>query len=224
MLINIGIRFECFLLIFRLTGQISKLEQLDMQARCYLNIGVVKEHMEDFEESIANIEKAIKISKCNDIFELTHTCYVSMSLLFHCKKNDPTSALRYCNFALDVAKRLPQKVKKICETLITKSEILIKAGDFSSAKQMLTKAYKKNTSDENDRNTIEKTLRVGKLHYFLQENLVLEQRHVFLFEIASLPGSIVCDLSFSRIIAYAFLLIYIFGINALFEIILFFLG
>uniref|UniRef100_A0A1I8Q8X6 Tonsoku-like protein n=1 Tax=Stomoxys calcitrans TaxID=35570 RepID=A0A1I8Q8X6_STOCA len=143
-----------------LTGQISKLEQLDMQARCYLNIGVVKEHMEDFEDSIANIEKAIKISKANDIFELTHTCYVSMSLLFHCKKNDPTSALRYCNLALDVAKRLPQKVKKICETLVIKSEILIKAGDFASTKQILTKAYKKNTPDENDRSTIEKTLRI----------------------------------------------------------------
>ncbi|XP_061393447.1 tonsoku-like protein [Musca vetustissima] len=151
---------KSLLLTKELTGQISKLEQLDMQARCYLNIGVVKEHMEDFEESIANMEKAIKISKSNDIFELTHTCYVSMSLLFHCKKNDATSALRYCNLALEVAKRLQQKVKKICETLIIKSEILIKAGDFASAKQILTKAYKKNTPDENDRQTIEKTLRI----------------------------------------------------------------
>lgn len=148
---------------FRLTGQISKLEQLDMQARCYLNIGVVKEHMEDFEESIANMEKALKISKSNDIFELTHTCYVSMSLLYHCKKNDPTSALRFCNLALEAAKRLQQKVKKICETLIIKSEILVKAGDFASAKQILTKAYKKNTPDENDRQAIEKSLRIGKL-------------------------------------------------------------
>ncbi|XP_073840267.1 tonsoku-like protein [Musca autumnalis] len=151
---------KSLLMTKELTGQISKLEQLDMQARCYLNLGVVKEHMEDFEESIANMEKAIKISKSNDIFELTHTCYVSMSLLFHCKKNDATSALRYCNLALEVAKRLQQKVKKICETLIIKSEILIKAGDFASAKQILTKAYKKNTPDENDRNTIEKTLRI----------------------------------------------------------------
>ncbi|XP_037944200.1 tonsoku-like protein [Teleopsis dalmanni] len=151
---------KSLLLTKELSGQITKLEQLDMQARCYLNIGVVKEHMEDFEESITYIEKAIKISVSNDIFELTHLCYISMSLLYFYKKNDATLALRYCNLALDIAKRLPNKVKRICETLITKSEILIKEGDFASAKQILTKAYKKNTPDENDRNTIEKSLRV----------------------------------------------------------------
>ncbi|EDV40736.1 uncharacterized protein Dana_GF23769 [Drosophila ananassae] len=148
------------LLIKELSGRISKLEQLDMQARCYLNIGVVKEHMEEFEESIEYIEKAIKISKTHELFDLTHLCYISMSLLFNCKKNDATSALRYCNMALEVAKRLPNKVKKICETLITKAEILIKAGDFASAKQILTKAYKKNTPDENDRTSIERQLRI----------------------------------------------------------------
>ncbi|KAM7354860.1 tonsoku-like protein [Cochliomyia hominivorax] len=151
---------KSLLLTKELTGQISKLEQLDMQARCYLNIGVVKEHMEDFEEAVNYMEKAIKISKAHDIFELTHMCYVSMSLMYHSKRNDATLALRYCNMALDVAKRFSQKVKKICETLIIKSEILIKAGDFASAKQILTKAYKKNTPDENDRTTIEKSLRI----------------------------------------------------------------
>ncbi|XP_037719155.1 tonsoku-like protein [Drosophila subpulchrella] len=148
------------LLIKELSGQISKLEQLDMQARCYLNIGVVKEHMEAFQESIEYIDKAIKISKTHDLWDLTHLCYISMSLLYNCKKNDATSALRYCNMALEVAKRLPNKVKKICETLITKAEILIKAGDFASAKHILTKAYKKNTPDENDRGSIEKQLRI----------------------------------------------------------------
>lgn len=134
-----------------------------MQARCYLNIGVVKEQLGDYEESIVYIEKAINISKSNDIFELTHLCYISLSLLYHCKKNDATLALRYCNSALEVAKRLPNKVKKICETLLTKSEILIKSGDFASAKQILIKAYKKNTPDENDKQIIEKTVRVGRI-------------------------------------------------------------
>ncbi|KAH8270318.1 hypothetical protein KR018_007724 [Drosophila ironensis] len=148
------------LLIKELSGQISKLEQLDMQARCYLNIGVVKEHMEAFEESIEYMEKALKISKAHELFDLTHLCYISMSLMFNCKKNDATAALRYCNMALEVAKRLPNKVKKICETLIAKAEILIKAGDFASAKHILTKAYKKNTPDENDRSSIERQLRI----------------------------------------------------------------
>ncbi|XP_044778841.1 tonsoku-like protein isoform X2 [Drosophila simulans] len=131
-----------------------------MQARCYLNIGVVKEHMEAFQESIEYIDKAIKISKTHELWDLTHLCYISMSLLYTCKKNDATAALRFCNMALEVAKRLPNKVKKICETLITKAEILVKAGDFASAKQILTKAYKKNTPDENDRVNIEKQLRI----------------------------------------------------------------
>ncbi|XP_017016651.1 tonsoku-like protein [Drosophila kikkawai] len=148
------------LLIKDLSGQISKLEQIDMQARCYLNIGVVKEHMEALQESIEYIDKAIKISKTHELWDLTHLCYISMSLLYNCKKNDATAALRYCNMALQVAKRLPNKVKKICETLITKAEILIKAGDFASGKQILTKAYKKNTPDENDRASIEKQLRI----------------------------------------------------------------
>lgn len=143
-----------------LSGQITKLEQLDMQARLYLNIGVVKEHIEEFEESINYIEKAIKICKNNEIYELLHLCYVSMSLLYQYKILDSTLALRYCNLALEVAKRLPDKVKKICQTLIAKAEILVKEGDFSSAKQILTKAYKKNTPDENDRTIIEKNLRV----------------------------------------------------------------
>lgn len=145
---------------FRLTGLISKLEQLDMQARCYLNIGVVKEHMGEFAASIENMDKAIKISKTHDLFELTHLCYISMSMLYNCKKNDAASALRYCNMALEAAKRLPNKVKKICETLITKADILINAGDFASVKQILTKAYKKHTPDENDRASIERSLRV----------------------------------------------------------------
>ncbi|ALC43242.1 CG7457 [Drosophila busckii] len=148
------------LLIKELTGQVTKLEQLDMQARCYLNIGVVKEHMENFEGSIEYIHKAITISKNNDLFELTHLCYISMSLLYNCKKKDAAAALRYCNLALDVAKRLPNKVKKICETLITKADILVVAGDFASVKQILTKAYKKHTPDENDRASIERSLRI----------------------------------------------------------------
>uniref|UniRef100_A0A1A9WG26 Tonsoku-like protein n=1 Tax=Glossina brevipalpis TaxID=37001 RepID=A0A1A9WG26_9MUSC len=178
---------KSLLLIKELAGKISRLEQLDMQARCYLNLGVVKEHMEDFKESIAYIEKAIKVSTSNDIFELTHTCYVSMSLLYHVKKDDAVMALRYCNLALEVAKRLPQKVKKICETLIIKGEVLIKVGDFASAKQILTKAYKKNTPDANDRKSIEKTLKiVAKICQLLDElvttGLVDYSKRKILFE------------------------------------------
>lgn len=132
---------------------------MDVQARLFLNIGAVKEQMEDFEESIEYIEKAIRISKANGIYELLHPCYISVSLLYVYKRNDSKNALKYCNLALEVAKRLPNNAKKTCETLILKAEILIKEGDFSAAKQVLTKAFKKNTPDNSDRRTIERALR-----------------------------------------------------------------
>ncbi|XP_055384111.1 tonsoku-like protein [Condylostylus longicornis] len=143
-----------------LTGSVNKFELLDMQARLYLNIGVVKEHMGEFEEAVEYKEKAVKIAKANDMFELLHLCYISISLLYQIKKNDCAIALRFCNLALEVAERLPEKTKKVCETLLTKAEILIKQGDFQSAKRVLVKAYKLRTSDLNDRQNIERNLKI----------------------------------------------------------------
>lgn len=134
-----------------------------MQARLYLNIGVVKENLEDFEESITYMEKAIRICKTNDLFELLHLCYTSVSLLYHHKKNDSSMALKFCNLALEVANRLStDRTKKQCETLIVKSEIMVNEGDFQSAKQVLHKAYKLKTPDLNDRQFIERNLKIGK--------------------------------------------------------------
>lgn len=64
--------------------------------------------------------------------------------------------------ALEVAERLPEKVLKMCETLIAKSDIFIKTGDFQSAKQVLHKAYKLRSTNKDDREAVEKRLRVGK--------------------------------------------------------------
>jgi len=77
------------------------------------------------------------------------------------------SFTRFLNLALEVAERLPEKVLKICETLIAKSDIFIKTGDFQSAKQVLRKAYKLKSTNKDDRETVEKRLRVGKT-LFLQ--------------------------------------------------------
>lgn len=64
--------------------------------------------------------------------------------------------------ALEVAERLPEKVLKMCETLIAKSDIFIRTGDFQSAKQVLHKAYKLRSTNKDDRETVEKRLRVGR--------------------------------------------------------------
>lgn len=74
------------------------------------------------------------------------------------------SFYRFLNLALEVAERLPEKVLKMCETLIAKSDIFIKTGDFQSAKQVLNKAYKLKSTNKEDRETVEKRLRVGKKH------------------------------------------------------------
>lgn len=156
-----------------LTGKVSKIEQFDMEARCCLNIGIVKEHMGDLKESISFIKKAIQISKTNDIYELLHMSYTSICLLYHTKMNDCKKALRYCHLAFEVTKHLPQRITKMSETLLHKADILIKVGDFASARQTLAKAYRLNTIEEEDRIHITKSLKTGKINYKLNKNCLM---------------------------------------------------
>lgn len=83
--------------------------------------------------------------------------------VFHGNHRKFFSSHRLLNLALEVAERLPDKVLKMCETLIAKSDIFIKTGDFQSAKQVLHKAYKLKSTNKDDREIVEKRLRVGKL-------------------------------------------------------------
>lgn len=53
------------------------------------------------------------------------------------------------------------QVLKTCETLSAKAEILVKMSDYHSARQVLLRAWKLNTPDEEERETIEANLRVG---------------------------------------------------------------
>lgn len=147
---------------FRLSKLVSKDHLMDMQARLYLNLGITKEHMQDNEESTKNFEISIKICKANELFELQHKCYMALGWNFFLKQQDSASALFTFNNALEIAKRLKDKGSKICETLLAKSELLIKNGDFQSAKQVLKKAYKIKTPVVSDHTSIEKSLKLGK--------------------------------------------------------------
>lgn len=155
-----------------LTGKISRIELLDMQARLYLNLGVTKEHMENFEKSVGYTEKAIKICQANDFFELLHQCYITVGLLLHQKQNDSPKSLRFFNLALEVGERLQNKTIKVCETLMFKAEVLIKTGDFQSAKQILQRAYKMKTTDKNDGENIEKLLRIVAAMCYTEDSLM----------------------------------------------------
>lgn len=54
------------------------------------------------------------------------------------------------------------QVLKTCETLSAKADILCRMSDYQSAKQVLLKAWKLKTPDEEERENIENNLRVGK--------------------------------------------------------------
>lgn len=154
----------------KLDGDVSKLEIENMKSRLYLNLGITKENLGEFNAAIDYFNKAIIISKKNDLYSLIYNCYYSFGLFYQHKMNEYSKALRCFNEALDCADRLDDSVNKICEILYLKSEIFVKMGDFHSAKKALHQAYKKKTSDGNMRADIEKNLRTGMYIILLKYN------------------------------------------------------
>lgn len=153
--------------IFSLTDR-PKQEVLDMTARLYLNLGITYECKEEFGEAIKYFEKAMSICRHNDFWELLHKCYLDAGLLYFNKLDDQTKALQLLNMAINIAERLTtDRTVRLCQTLLSKSEVLIKMGDFQGTKQILHKAYKLKTPDESDAESIETNLKIGKLDFFL---------------------------------------------------------
>ncbi|OWR44254.1 hypothetical protein KGM_207311 [Danaus plexippus plexippus] len=144
----------------KLNGKISEAELMDMRARLLLNIGVVQEHLGYLDKAIDFIQKATSISAKNDLYEVLHKCYTTESLLYSNKKKDFHKALNCLNKALTVAGRLDNEILKKCETLSAKADILCQMSDYQSAKQVLMKAWKLKTPDEEERNNIESNLKV----------------------------------------------------------------
>lgn len=145
---------------------------MDMQARLYLNLSVTKEHIGQIPESIKFMETAIGICQSNGFSELLHQCYIDFGNVLYARSKDTSRALKYFNLALEIAERLPNREQKICETLLSKAQILIKLGDWQSAKQVLHKGYKLNTADTQDRNEIKRLLRVVAALCYTEDSLV----------------------------------------------------
>lgn len=134
-----------------------------MTARLYLNLGITYECKEEFSDAIKYFDKAMSICRHNDFWELLHKCYLDAGLLYLNKMNDHSKALEKFNLAINIAERLTQdRTVRICQTLIAKSEVLIKMADYQGAKQILHKAYKLKTPDESDVQSIETSLKIGK--------------------------------------------------------------
>lgn len=133
-----------------------------MKARLYLNLGVTNECKGEFKEATNYLEKSMTICRHNDFWELLHQCYTTTAILYANKLNDIESALRFLDLAINVAQRLSNnRTERVCQTFLTKAEVLIKTSDIQSAKQVLKKAYKMKTPDAADRESIETTLRIG---------------------------------------------------------------
>lgn len=153
---------KCFikgvLLCKDLVGRVSNHELMDMKARLYLNLSLTKEFDGQTDKALEYMTKAIAMCKAGELYEILHKCYMAISGQY-VKLDDTQNALRYINLAAEVAERLGNRVAKSCETWIVYASILIKSGDYQSAKQVLMKAYKAKSPIEADRISVETTLR-----------------------------------------------------------------
>lgn len=150
-----------------------------MEARLYLNLGIVKEYNDDFTEAALYIDKAVKIAKSNDLHELLHHCYTSAGLMHSTRTGDTAKALQMLNLALQVAERLQDRTVKLCETLLAKAEVSLKIGDAQSAKQPLVKAYKLKNPNKILRDSIESNLKVLVALELTQDCLLNEDSQNF---------------------------------------------
>ncbi|XP_068618192.1 tonsoku-like protein [Battus philenor] len=156
----------------KLHGKVTKNELLDMRARLLLNIGVVQEHLGFLDKALECINKAKTICTHQDLFEILHNCYITEASLYSNKKKDFAKALSCLNKALEVASRLEDKILKTCETLSAKADILCKMSDYQSAKQVLMKAWKLNTPDEEEKENIESNLKVVAAMCYTEDLLI----------------------------------------------------
>ncbi|XP_054283559.1 tonsoku-like protein [Macrosteles quadrilineatus] len=133
---------------------VNKQELVEMQARLYLNLGLVVEQ-NDRETAISHYNRAINLCKSMDIWNILCSSYSGLGTLYY-NQGDHTRALTNIDKALNVAQRLPDRNQQICEALLLKADILFDLPDFRGAKQCLLKAYKLNTET---RSSVEKKLK-----------------------------------------------------------------
>ncbi|XP_035784700.1 tonsoku-like protein [Anopheles albimanus] len=150
-----------------LQGSTRKHDLMEMEAGIYLNLGVTLDRRGKPETAQQHMERAIRLARDADLFELLHTCYSTMALSTSRWERKEGSGgpncgktLRLLNQALEVASRLQNRASKMCQTLLLKGEFFIRMGDFQSARQTLKKAYRLKTPVSSDAKVIERQLKV----------------------------------------------------------------
>ncbi|XP_052859666.1 tonsoku-like protein [Anopheles cruzii] len=148
-----------------LHGSISKHDLMEMEAGIYLNLGITLDRQDKVDDAQEHMERAIKLAREADLFELLHTCYNTMALSASRWEHEDSvlhhgKTLRLLNHAQEVASRLHNRASKMCQTLLLKSNFFLRMGDFQSARQTLKKAYRLKTPVAADAAQIEKLLKV----------------------------------------------------------------
>lgn len=77
-----------------------------MTARLYANLGIVNEHLGNYEIGINLLEQSIKICKSHDLFEQLEMGYTFLGALF-VRRGEYKKALDQYNLAIDVASKEP---------------------------------------------------------------------------------------------------------------------
>uniref|UniRef100_A0AAG5D8D5 Tonsoku-like protein n=1 Tax=Anopheles atroparvus TaxID=41427 RepID=A0AAG5D8D5_ANOAO len=144
---------------------VRKTELIEMQAGTYLNLGVTADRRGQTDTAQEHMERAIRLAREADSFELLHTCYNTMAQsCSQWERTDGTEhrgkTLRLLNHGLEVASRLSNRASKMCQTLLLKAEFFLQMGDFQSARQTLKRAYHLKTPISGDAKQIAIQLKV----------------------------------------------------------------
>lgn len=92
-----------FCIFYSLTG-INKLEKVDMTARLFSNLGLVKECLGEYDKALELLNKSIAVCKQNDIYEQLSRGHLSIASLFE-KKSNSYAAIQHYNLAIDAASK-----------------------------------------------------------------------------------------------------------------------
>lgn len=137
---------------------ISTKQRMEMTGRLFLNIGLVLDCQNHYDDAIDHMLKAVAICKKLDLWEDLYRTYTALGSIYH-KHSDKKEALKTYDLAIDVAERLSNKIQLVCELLLQKTDVLLDLPDLRGAKQALLRAYKLKPSSKSLKTEIEKKLR-----------------------------------------------------------------
>ncbi|XP_014276725.1 tonsoku-like protein [Halyomorpha halys] len=149
---------------------ISSRQRMEMTGRLFLNIGLVLDCQNHYDDAINHMLKAVTICKKLDLWEDLYRTYAALGSIYH-KHSDKKEALRTYELAVDVAERLPNKIQLVCELLLQKTDVLLDLPDLRGARQALLRAYKLKPSGKSLKNDIEKRLRTVAAMCEFEDNL-----------------------------------------------------